>query len=73
MLMRKTILLLFALCLCGIAQNETAALSGRVTDPTGLGVPGAEIQLTRPATGAVRTAKTAASGEYRFDLLDPGS
>src|SRR5271157_221076 len=66
------IFFLFALSMSLFAQNETASLAGRVLDPAGLGVPGAEIRLTRPATGAVREAKTAASGEYRFDLLDPG-
>jgi len=64
--------LLIALAASLFAQNETASLAGRVVDPTGLGVPAAEIQLTRSATGAVRTDKTGASGEYRFDLLDPG-
>jgi len=66
------ILFLFALSVSLFAQNETASLAGRVVDPAGLGVPGAEIRLSRPATGAVREAKTTASGEYRFDLLDPG-
>ena len=64
--------LLLALCVPLLAQNETASLAGRVVDPSGLGVPGAEIRLTRRATGAVRETKSTTSGEYRFDLLDPG-
>jgi hypothetical protein len=66
------IFLFIALSASLFAQNETASLAGRVVDPGGLGVPGAELRLTRSATGAVRETKTSASGEYRFDLLDPG-
>ncbi len=54
------------------AQNETAVLSGRISDPSGLGVPGAQILLTQNATGAVRHATSIADGFYRFDLLPPG-
>jgi hypothetical protein len=64
--------LLLALSVPLMAQNETASLAGRVVDPSGLGVPGAAIRLTRTATGAVRQTKSTAQGEYRFDLLDPG-
>jgi hypothetical protein len=73
--MNRTVLTLLALsvsCGCLVAQNETAVLGGRVTDPTGLGVPGAQIRLTRQATGAVRAAAAGTDGSYRFDLLDPG-
>jgi hypothetical protein len=55
-----------------LAQNETAVLAGRVTDPSGLGVPKALIRLTRQATGAARETVSSSLGEYRIDLLDPG-
>ncbi|MGO9262786.1 MAG: TonB-dependent receptor domain-containing protein [Bryobacteraceae bacterium] len=67
-----TLLSLSVSCGCLVAQNETAVLAGRVTDPTGLGVPGAQIRLTRLATGAARAAAAGTDGEYRLDLLDPG-
>ena len=54
------------------AQSETSVLSGRVTDPSGLAVPGAVIRLTRQSTAAVRDTVTDVTGNYRFDLLEPG-
>jgi hypothetical protein len=54
------------------AQSETAVLSGRVTDPSGLPVPGAAVRLTRQSTGSVRESVTDTTGNYRFDLLEPG-
>ncbi len=54
------------------AQNETAVLSGRITDPSGLGIPGAQIRLVQTATGAVRSSDSLVEGFYRFDLLPPG-
>jgi len=54
------------------AQNETAVLTGRVVDPGGLGVAGAQITLTDQSIGAIRKGVTLAGGVYRFDLLPPG-
>src|SRR5271165_1264666 len=54
------------------AQNETAVLAGQVTDPSGSAVPNAQVSLVSDATGAARNAVTSPSGEYRFDLLEPG-
>ena len=55
-----------------LAQNDTAVLSGRVTDPSGLGVSNAQIRLTRQSTGSVRETVAKVGGEYRIDLLEPG-
>jgi hypothetical protein len=55
-----------------VAQNETSVLSGRVTDPAGLGVPGAKVHLTQTTTGAVRDTLTSSAGDYRLDTLEPG-
>jgi hypothetical protein len=54
------------------AQNETALLSGKVVDPSGLGVPNAKLTLTSQATGNTRTGLSDSEGSYRFDLLPPG-
>jgi len=54
------------------AQNETAVLIGRITDPAGLGVTGAHVRLTENSTGAARATDSVAGGLYRFDLLPPG-
>jgi len=54
------------------AQNETSVLSGRVTDPSGLGVAHANVRLTQQSTNAVRETVSTQEGFYRFDLLPPG-
>ena len=69
-MIRKLLLFLTALRL--LAQDTTASLSGRVTDPSGLGVPGAAVHIESTATGSPREVQTSSSGEYRFDLLAPG-
>ncbi len=55
-----------------IAQNDTAVLSGRVVDPSGLGVPGAHIRLSRQSTAATRESLSAIDGAYRLELIEPG-
>jgi hypothetical protein len=55
-----------------LAQNDTALLSGRVVDPSGLGVPGAHIRLTKTSTGATRATLAAIDGAYRLELIEPG-
>jgi hypothetical protein len=54
------------------AQNETAVLVGRISDPGGLGAPSAQVRLIENATGAVRDTRSGLDGFYRFDLLPPG-
>ena len=44
-------------------------LSGLVTDPQGAVVAGAEVKLTNPATGDVRTTTTSQAGIYHFAAL----
>ena len=55
-----------------LAQNDTAVLSGRVLDPSGLSVPGAHVRLTRQSTGAIRETLSAFDGAYRLELIEPG-
>ena len=49
-----------------LAQNDTAALSGRVFDPSGSGVPGAHLRLTRQSTGAIRETLSLVDGAYQI-------
>jgi hypothetical protein len=54
------------------AQSATTgAIGGVVTDSGGALLPGATITVTEVDTGATRTVKSNASGEYRVDLLHP--
>ncbi|HEX8871588.1 MAG TPA: carboxypeptidase regulatory-like domain-containing protein, partial [Candidatus Acidoferrum sp.] len=54
-----------------MAQN-TATLSGLVTDPAGLAVRGAQVKVTNLGTGAQRSARSDDSGHYTLAGLMPG-
>ena len=55
------------------AQNDTASLSGRVTDPTGAVLPNAVVAITNTETGDAITRETNSDGIYIFSSLKPGS
>ena len=50
-----------------------ATLQGTVTDKSQAVVSGADVTLINKATGATRSTKTNAAGEYRFESLSAGS
>ncbi|HLW80535.1 MAG TPA: TonB-dependent receptor [Candidatus Acidoferrales bacterium] len=56
-----------------LAQINTVQISGTVTDPQGLIVPGAQITVQNTATGATRTGASDASGRYEIVGLPPGT
>ena len=60
---------LSALCL---AQNESATLSGRVTDPNGASIVGAEVVLTNMDTNIEQRTKTNSVGLNVFTGVHPG-
>src|ERR1700683_4871978 len=53
-----------------LAQN--AELSGLITDPSGLAVPGARVVVQSADTGASRTVSSNQQGEYSVPALLPG-
>ena len=57
------------------AQNVvlTGSLSGRVTDPSGAMVPGAQIVVRNLATGVQQLATTNYNGLYHFPAVMPGA
>ena len=62
---RGSILLAFLLCAAlGMAQLNTANISGNVTDQSGGAAPGASVVVRNVATGATRTLETNAAGRY---------
>src|SRR6266702_7245062 len=74
-MMRKafvSMLLAFLPGLC-LAQNESATLSGRVSDPTGAAVAGAEVVLTNVETNVEQRTKTNSAGLYVFTVVHPGT
>ena len=54
------------------AQEFRAAITGRVTDPNGLSVPGATITATNPQTGEIAVGTTTSEGVYTIPFLRPG-
>ncbi len=55
-----------------LAAQDAATLRGRVTDPQGAAVAGAEVRLHRQDTGAVLRTSTSNGGDYRFERLAAG-
>jgi hypothetical protein len=53
-----------------LAQN--AELSGSITDPSGLAVPGARVVVRSADTGGARTVSSNQQGEYSVGALLPG-
>lgn len=75
---QKTILfvillsVLFSFTANAQSQDSRGTIVGRVTDPTGAVVPGAEIRATNVATGVVAATRTNESGNYALPYLVPG-
>lgn len=59
------------LCACSYGQTTTGTLLGTVADPANAAVPGARVELTNVATGAVTGTTTGAEGIFRFNSLEP--
>ena len=66
------LLVMFGLAATTPAQVNTGTLSGRVFDPQGAAIVGAEVTLKNLATNATRRTTTDESGRYQFLALPPG-
>jgi hypothetical protein len=55
------------------AQQTESRIVGKVTDQSDAALPGATVNVTSKATGAVRTISTTAAGTYVVTNLPPGS
>ena len=71
-MLKQVFALTLLLSLPASAQEFRATLSGRVSDPSGSGVPGVRIEARSAATGAAAAATSAEDGSYRIPFLDPG-
>jgi len=58
--------------LAAFAQ-DTASITGTVTDPSGAAVAGAQVTLTSPDRGINRTSPTNESGDFLFGSVPSGS
>jgi hypothetical protein len=54
------------------AQNQSASLSGTITDASGAAAPHAALRLVNSDTGESYSAASNESGNYNFPLLKPG-
>ncbi|MDR3724804.1 MAG: carboxypeptidase-like regulatory domain-containing protein [Terracidiphilus sp.] len=54
-------------------QEVTAALGGKVTDPSGAVVQKAIVAVTSDATGVTRSTSTNSNGEWRVESLNAGA
>src|SRR5437879_13467836 len=74
---RVLILLSFALAVSVVfasqvrAQVAGATLSGTINDPSGAGVPKAQVSARNTATGVTRAATTDSAGFYSIPKLFP--
>jgi hypothetical protein len=72
---RATIAFLLFFCSFATAlsqQAATATLSGRITDPTGAVIVGANVTIIRKDTGIERHVTTNSEGLYVLANLSPG-
>ncbi|HZF39486.1 MAG TPA: TonB-dependent receptor [Blastocatellia bacterium] len=56
-----------------LAQNYRGAIRGRVTDPRGALIVGAQVKLIEEGTNESRALKTDGNGDFTISLLRPGS
>lgn len=72
---RFALLVFLALSLChpDAVFAQTAAVTGLVTDPDGLVVPGVTVTITNAGTSVARTAVTNEAGYYTVALLTQGT
>ena len=61
------------LCASPVFGQIAAGLRGRVVDPSGAGVPNAQVELTESAKNVHLPSTTSSSGDYSFSNLNPGS
>ena len=70
--MRRSLLLLLAFAVALSAQEFRGTLTGRVSDPAGLGVPGAKIVVTKTDTNSRSQTVSGPNGDYTVPFLAPG-
>src|SRR5215467_7024198 len=74
--MQRRIFSLLAIALllaaAGLAQDTRGAISGRITDPSGAVVAGAQVTVTNSGMGTRTALTTNSEGIYRASLLPPG-
>ncbi len=55
------------------AQSSSGTISGRVVDPTGAPVAGAEVHVMNQVDKQIRNFTSSATGDFAFPNLEPGT
>lgn len=55
-----------------LSAQTFGEITGRISDPSGAGIPDAAITLTNTATNAVRRTNTTSDGDYSLPSVPPG-
>ena len=72
-LLTELVLVAAACCSLAFAQEETAALNGRISDHDGLAVAGVKVQALNSGTNVSYLADTNKTGFYNFPTLPAGT
>ena len=67
------LLLVFLVSPVRAQSGASTGLMGRVTDPSGAGVPGVAVTLTNVETGSARSVTTGSTGDWEARFLTPGT
>src|SRR5438034_10713067 len=68
-----SIALFVVLVSTSLFAQDTASITGTVTDPSGAAVKGAQVRVSSPEKGIDRTTTTNGEGEYLISALPPGT
>ncbi len=66
-------LVLLAAAARSVSAQQMVSISGKITDPEGLALPGATITATEQNTGFTRNVVSAETGSYAMPNLEPGT
>ena len=66
-------LFVLALLAANLAAIETGEVQGRVTDETGIGLPGVDIKASGPSLQGTRSAVSGKNGAFHLPLLPVGT
>src|SRR5258707_2291300 len=66
------LLLISASLSVGFGQTSTANLTGLISDPAGVAIPGAKVKLENVATREKREAMSGNEGRFTFSQILPG-
>src|SRR5262245_40879885 len=56
----------------GLSQTSTSNLTGLITDPSGVALPGAKVRLENVATHEKRETTSGSEGRFTFSQILPG-